>query len=301
MKNSVVLSILLTVILAFNGFPQQVPAPAQNEAVTITGATAHIGDGSIIENCSLVFEGGKITALGSEVTSKGTIINAVGKHLYPGFIAPGKSLGLIEVNAVRASNDQDEIGLLIPHVRSIIAYNAESKVVESMRPNGVLLGQVTPKGGRISGTSSIVQFDAWNWEDAAVKLDDGIHLNWPMFLKQGNVSHGESKGYHPDKDYAKNTAEIESFMKHSLAYGKVEPREINPAFAAMQGVFDGSQNLYVYAHGEREIIDAVTALKKAGVKNLVLVGGYQSYKITDFLMDNNIPVLVEFTHSLPVF
>lgn len=301
MKNSVCLFILMTLILAFNGFPQQVPAPAQSGAITITGATAHIGDGSIIENCTLVFEGGKITALGPGVTEKGRIIDAGGKHVYPGFIAPGKSLGLIEVNAVRASNDQDEIGLLIPHVRSIIAYNAESKVVESMRPNGVLLGQVTPKGGRISGTSSIVQFDAWNWEDAAVKIDDGIHLNWPVFFKQGNVSRGESRGYHPDEDYAKNTAEIESFMKNSLAYGKVKPGEINPAFAAMQGVFDGSQTVYVYAHGEREIMDAVTTLKKAGVENLVLVGGYQSYKITDFLKNNNIPVLVEFTHSLPVF
>ena len=74
---------------------------------------------------------------------------------------------------VEAGIDQDEIGEMIPHVRSLIAYNAESKVVESMRPNGVLIGQVTPQGGTISGTSSIVQFDAWNWEDAALKTDDG--------------------------------------------------------------------------------------------------------------------------------
>ncbi|MBT8178442.1 MAG: amidohydrolase, partial [Eudoraea sp.] len=150
------------------GMAQQTPAPEQTEAISITGATAHIGNGEVIEKCTLVFEDGKITAIGADASTKGRVINANGKHIYPGFIAPGKSLGLIEVNAVRASNDQDEVGAMIPHVRSIIAYNAESKVVESMRPNGVLIGQATPKGGRISGSSTIVQFDAWNWEDAAI-------------------------------------------------------------------------------------------------------------------------------------
>jgi len=87
---------------------------------------------------------------------KGTVIQAQGKHVYPGFIAPNSTLGLQEIGAVRATNDTREVGRMNPHIRSLIAYNAESKVIESMRPNGVLIGQITPRGGRISGTSSIV-------------------------------------------------------------------------------------------------------------------------------------------------
>jgi hypothetical protein len=170
-----------------------------------------------------------------------------------------------------------------------------------MRPNGVLLGQVTPQGGTISGTSSIVQFDAWNWEDAVVKTDDGIHLNWPNSFRSGRSWLGEPRGYQPDKDYEKDVAKIESFMKNSAAYGKDSSKELNQAFAAMQGLFDGSQNLYVSAQGEREIIDAVNTAKKAGAKEVVLVGGYHAHKITDFLKENNIAVLVEYTHSLPNF
>ncbi|TAI49325.1 amidohydrolase family protein [Flagellimonas allohymeniacidonis] len=284
------------------GFAQQTPAGAQTEAVTIQGATAHIGDGTLRENCTLVFENGKITTLGGpEVTAKGQVIDASGKHIYPGFIAPGKSLGLIEVNAVRASNDQDEIGNLIPHIRSIIAYNAESKVVESMRPNGVLLGQITPKGGRISGTSTIVQFDAWNWEDAAVKMDDGIHLNWPTTFRRGRWWLGEPRGFLPNKDYDKQKLEVVTFMQNAKAYGQSGTAEINLPFAAMQGVFDGSQHLYVYAHGEKEIIDAISQIKKMGVANVVLVGGYHAHKVIDFLKENDVPVLVNFTHSLPNF
>jgi imidazolonepropionase-like amidohydrolase len=278
---------------------QQTPAVAQSETISITGATLHLGDGSVIENGTIVFSDGTISAIGAGVPASGRIIEANGKHVYPGFIAPAKSIGLIEINAVRASNDEDEIGSMIPHVRSIVAYNAESKVVESMRPNGVLLGQATPQGGTISGTSSIVQFDAWNWEDAIVKEDDGIHLHWPRTFRRGRWWLGEPRGLQPNKDYKKQQAEVLDFIRNARAYGKGGNAPLNPAFAAMQGLFDGSKGLFVYADGQREIIDAVGSLKEAGVQKVVLVGGYQAYKVTDFLKDHNIPVLVQEPHALP--
>ncbi len=295
---------ILLIAILFNTFfyGQQTPAKPQTQALTIEGATAHLGNGEVIENSLIMFANGKITHVGSAATKiarTGTVINAEGKHVYPGFIAPGKSLGLIEVNAVRASNDQDEIGNFLPHIRSLIAYNAESKVVESMRPNGVLLGQITPKGGRISGTSSIVQFDAWNWEDAAVKVDDGIHMNWPSTFRNGRWWLGEPRGFQPNKDYQKNVDEVAVFIQNAKAYGTGDSKEMNLAFAAMQGLFNGNQKLYVYAHGEREIIDAVTLAKDNGIQDVVIMGGYQAHKIASFLKQHSVPVLVRFTHTLP--
>jgi len=282
---------------------QQPPAPPQSEQIAITGATVHIGNGEVIENCTIIFKDGKITAIGADLMAPtiGTMINAEGKHVYPGFIAPSKSLGLVEVDAVRASDDQDEIGEMIPHVRSLIAYNAESKVVESMRPNGVLIGQITPQGGTISGTSSIVQFDAWNWEDAALKTDDGIHMNWPNFFRRGRWWRGEERGFIPNEDYGKEMDDIKMFIQNSKAYGKGNETEINLPFAAMQGLFDGSQRLYIHANGEKEITDGVTMAKEMGVKHIVVVGGYRANKIVDFLKENNVAVLVNVTHSLPEF
>ncbi|RRQ48921.1 amidohydrolase [Maribacter algicola] len=302
MKN--VILIFLAFMIYLPSKAQQTPAPKQTEAITIEGATAHLGNGEIIESALIMFEEGKLTFVGDskmKIARKGKVIDATGKHIYPGFIAPAKTLGLVEINSVRATNDQDEIGELIPHVRSLIAYNAESKVVESMRPNGVLLGQIAPTGGRISGTSSIVQFDAWNWEDAALKVDDGVHLNWPRSFRQGRWWMGEERGYKPNKDYPEDVETVVNFVKNAIAYGKGTAKEMNPAFAAMQGVLDGSQKMYVYADGEKEIIDAVNTLKANGIKEVVLVGGYEAHKITDFLKKNEIPVLVQFTHNLPVF
>lgn len=302
MKKLLILFLAIATYLPVSA--QQTPAPKQTEAITIEGATAHLGNGEVIESSLIMFEDGKLTFVGDskmKIARKGTIIDASGKHVYPGFIAPAKTLGLIEINSVRATDDQDEIGELIPHVRSLIAYNAESKVVESMRPNGVLLGQIAPSGGRISGTSSIVQFDAWNWEDAAIKVDDGVHLNWPRSFRQERWWMGEERGYRPNKDYTKDVETVVTFIQNSIAYGKGTSPEMNPAFAAMQGVLDGSQKMYVYADGEKEIIDAVNTLKANGIAEVVLVGGYEAYKITDFLKKNDVPVLVQFTHNLPVF
>lgn len=300
MKNILYSALILALSFSVPGRSQQTPAPTQSETISITGATLHLGDGQVVENGTITFREGTITALGAGLPGEGRVIDASGKHVYPGFIAPGKSLGLVEINAVRASDDEDEIGTMIPHVRSIIAYNAESQVVESMRPNGVLLGQITPQGGRISGTSSIVQFDAWNWEDAIVKEDDGIHLHWPSAFRQGRWWQGEPRGYRPNDEYQSQQEEVLAFVRNARAYGTGAGEAVNPAFAAMQGLFSGKRTLYVYADGEREIIDAVSSLKDAGIEKLVLVGGYQAYKITDLLKQHQVPVLVNYTHTLPV-
>ena len=303
MKNLKNIFVLVAISLTFSMIAQQTPALPQEGIITIVGATAHIGDGTVIENSIISFENGKIIAVADATTSKialrGTVIKAEGKHVYPGFIAPVSSLGLGEIDAVRATVDQDEIGDFIPNIRSLVAYNTESRIIESMRPNGVLIGQIAPKGGRISGTSSIVQFDAWNWEDAAVKVDDAIHLHWPNSFRRGRWWLGEPRGYQPNKDYTKQTNEITQFIAQANAYQKTTQAVMNESFNAMAGVFNGQQKLYVYANGEKEIIDAINQLNKAGIKNIVLVGGYEAYKVTNVLKKYNIPVLVQRAHSSP--
>jgi imidazolonepropionase-like amidohydrolase len=81
-------------------------------------------------------------------------IVATGKHIYPGFIAATTNLGLTEIEAVKATLDFQEIGDFNSHIRSIVAYNTDSKVPATLRSNGVLMAQPTPQGGTVSGSSS---------------------------------------------------------------------------------------------------------------------------------------------------
>jgi hypothetical protein len=292
----------LFALLSTMAMAQQTPAPTQSKVITITGGTAHIGNGQVIENAVLVLENGKITtiAVGNELNLKpqGTVINAKGKHIYPGFIATNTTLGLVEVGAVRPSNDDDEIGDMIPHIRALIAYNAESKVVESMRPNGVLMAQTRPLGGTISGTSSVVQLDAWNWEDAAYKADDGVWLSWPNSMTRGRWWLGEEPGFKPNKNYVKDIDEVKTFIADAAAYARGNTDQ-NLAFEAMKGIFEGTQNLYVSANGEREIRDIINFKRDMGIKNLVLVGAYEAPQVAKELANAKIPVILQRVQETP--
>ncbi|MGB1309262.1 MAG: amidohydrolase family protein [Oceanihabitans sp.] len=286
-----------TIVLA-----QQTPAAKQSNAITIEGATAHLGTGEIIENALIMFENGKLTYVGSalnKIARKGKVINAQGKHVYPGFIAPNSTLGLVEIDAVRATQDNDEVGYMNAHIRSIIAFNTESKVLESMRPNGVLMGQITPRGGVISGTSSIVQFDAWNWEDAVVKQDDGVHLNWPNPYSRGRWWLGEPSHLKPNKNYAKQLENINNYFKECKAYEAGNKTTKHLPFEGLSPIFNGSKKLYIHVQDEKGITDAIQFAKTNNVTHMVIVGGYEAYKVTPLLKQNNIPVLLRRVHARP--
>ena len=237
--------LIIGILLLTNSLiAQQTPAKNQSKSVLVVGATAHIGDGNVIEKSFIGFENGIINLVDSEynldTNNYDTIINASGKHIYPGFIALNSNLGLVEVNSVKASVDDDESGDFLPNVRSIIAYNAESKGVESMRPNGVLLAQVTPNGGIIPGSSSVVQLDAWNWEDAVISYDEGIHLNWPSPYSFGRWWLGEDRGLKTNPNYVNQIRKIEEFFDKSMATMNINS-SMNLKSKAMKGIFDGEK------------------------------------------------------------
>ena len=304
MKSLNKINIILFLLCITLGFAQQTPAPKQTKDFAIVGATAHIGNGTVIENSIIVVSNGKITTIGPEASTPLTrqamdFIDAKGKHVYPGFIVSNGTLGLVEVDAVKASSDLSEMGTYNPHIRSIIAYNAESKIIESMRPNGVLLGQVVPRGGRIAGTSSIVQYDAWNWEDAAIKTDDGIHINWPNSFSRGRWWLGEDPGLKPNKDYAKQVKELSDYFNESKSYNKGTNAERHLPYEALAGLFDGAKHLYITADDEKGITDAVNFAKSQGVSKITIVGGYQAGNLTNFLKQNDVSVFLRRVHSRP--
>ena len=206
---------------------------------------------------------------------------------------------MVEIDAVKASDDDAEIGAINPNIRSLIAYNAESKVVESMRPNGVLLGQITPRGGTLSGTSSVVQFDAWNWEDAAVKVDEGLHLNWPNSFSRGRSWLAEDPGMKPNKDYNKQVSKLKDYFNESKAYNSGNKAKTHLPFEAVHGIFDGSKKLYIHVNDEKGITDAINFSKQNNVKNMVIVGGREAYKVGNLLKKNAVSVILQRVHSTP--
>lgn len=280
------------------------PAAKQTKTIAITGATIHVGNGTVIQNGTIVFSGGKIlsvTANGQAPQDGVMVIKADGKHIYPGFIAPVTNLGLTEFESVKATLDFNEIGNFNPHIRSLIAYNTDSKVPATLRSNGILMAQITPEGGSISGSSSVVQLDAWNWEDASIKTDDAMHMTWPATPRAREGFRGRNTFSPEELATRKQNAinELEQFFSEAKGYaGLSKPTVVNTRFAAMKHLFDGKQKLFINVDAEKDIIAAINFAKKFNIKP-VIVGGDDAYLITEFLKENGISVIVKNPHSLP--
>ncbi len=281
---------------------QQTPAPKQQKSVLIINAKAHIGNGTVLDNSAIGFKNGKIDLVSNDkniaISNYETVIDAKGKEVYPGFIAPNSTLGLVEIDAVKSSDDESEIGTYNPHVRSLIAYTADSKVIETVRPNGILMAQITPRGGIISGTSSIVQLDAWHWSDAVVKENDGIHMEFPSSFKRSG-SWFEPGTIEANKEYTNQIQEINTFFTNAKAYNTTPAKERNLIFEATKGLFNGEQTLFIHAGEEKQMIDAIQLAKNNGIEKIVIVGGYEAYKIGNYLKDNHIGVLLKRVHEMP--
>jgi len=166
--------------------------------------------------------------------------------------------------------------------------------------NGVLMAQITPRGGVISGTSCVMQFDAWNWEDALIKADDGVHLNWPgVFHKhydKGKVN------VEKVKTYDQQLREIHTFFNEARAYcGINQPAIQELRFEGLRGIFDGSQKLYVHADDAKSIQEALNFKVSQQVKEMVIVGGYDAHLVAEQLVANQVPVLLRRVHDLPMY
>lgn len=296
--------LLLGITLSY-GQATILPAKKQSKPVMITGATIHVGNGQVINNGYITFDKGKITGVGEgagPAAGSYEVINATGKQIYPGFIAPVTTLGLIEVESgARGTVDDEETGELNPHVRSIIAYNTDSKVIATVRSNGILLAQPTPNGGLISGSSSVVQLDAWNWEDAAYKTDMAIHLNWPSAAtgrRRPTATPGVAQES-PAERAQKAIDNITRLFTEAKGYAdSPKPAIANIRFEAMRGLFNGSKKLFVSADAAKQIMQAVSFGKQMGV-SVIIVGGKESYLVTEVLKENNVPVILRETQTLP--
>ena len=228
------------------------PAKSQKGLIFIKNGTVHVGNGTVIENATIKINNGKIEEVGNNIAipqGDVQVLDAMGKHVYPGLILPASNLGLQEITGVRATTDFNEIGDMNPSIRSIAAYDADSKITNTLRSNGILLAHTAPGGSLLAGQSSVVQLDAWHWEDAAYKMDNGMHLYLPSLIGRPGGRLGAlfaqfmpQAPTDPLKAALDRIEIVKKYFREAKVYIENTPKEVNLKLEAARSLFEKNKN-----------------------------------------------------------
>ena len=300
---------LLLTVITVSISSDQVPAPPQTHPILLMNATIHPVSADEIRRGAILFEKGVITAIGRRITNlpdNTETIDLQGKHVYPGMIAAASVIGLTEIGAVAVTRDFAERGDVNPNVRAEVAYHPDSEIIPVTRSNGVLLAHSCPTGGLISGTSAVMMLDGWTWETATLKAQTGLHINWP---NMGAISSRRFR--RSEEEVAKRREEamkkLDSTFEEAQRYlvakeaanqsGRIE-LETDLRWEAMLPVLRREVPVFMHASEVRQIESAVEWANRHNLK-MVIVGGYDAWRVADLLKKYEIPVIYETVNSLP--
>ncbi|MFN0047607.1 MAG: amidohydrolase family protein [Cytophagales bacterium] len=273
-----------------------------SQGLVFKNATIHVGNGVVIENGILVTEKDKIEFVGLEKDCKIDLsakkaIAANNSHIYPGLISLYSNAGLIEIEAVRASADYFEIGDVNAHIRAGIAFNIDSDILPTLLSNGVLITQVTPRGAFICGNSDVVYLNGWSVEEARIKADEGMHINWPTFYAP-NYASEEAK-----TEFAANRLKQLQALKQLFLEAKVYDAKLqstaNLRLESLKAIFDDKKTLYIAADQSKEILEIISFVKELGIKKTAIVGAQDALEVAEEMAKNDIYVILKCIHNTP--
>lgn len=282
----------------------QVPAPPQSGPIALVGATIHTVTNGVIENGTIVFENGVITAIGTnvEVPARAQRVDVSGKHIYPGLIDAYSAMGLSEIGAVDVTQDTDELGDFTPNVRAELAVNPESRHIGTARSNGVLVTVTTPEGGLVSGLSAALQLDGWTWESMTLQSGAALNIQWPRPDDDGGSPWNRGNQQEDEPTYEEQISSLRDLFATARAYRDAQasgiPHDTDLRWEAMVPVVDGEIPVVVTANSVRQLQDAIAWAEAESVE-LVLRGGRDALYVADHLAAKQIPVLLTSTMDAP--
>ncbi len=289
-------------------------APAQKGPIAIVGATIHPVSGPEIPDGLIMFDGGRITVIAdakqrSAMRLSGDVkmIDAAGKHVYPGLIAPSTQMGLTEIESVRASRDMNEVGFqgVSPEVRPASSVNPDSWLIPVTRSNGVLTCAVMPTGGAIPGRVSVIRMDGWTWEEMAVDADAGLVIDWP-WMRSVNSRWMDQSDDEQRRAMNRQLQTIEGAFDAAEAYfaaKRADPATpVDLRWEAMAGVLGegrkGKDPVFINASDYDQIVAAIAFTKRRGLKP-VIVGGRDAPMCAQMLKDAGAGVILQGTFAMP--
>ncbi len=271
------------------------------QAIALVGGRIHTVTGGVIENGTLVMQGGVITALGADLAAPaGAWIHDVsGKDVWPGMISLKSAIGLHEIGAVDMTNDLSEIGGNQPDLRVSASVNADSAHIGVTRHNGVTRAQTTPGGrGPIRGQSSVIQLNGNTWEEMLTVDRDMLHISFPRTRNTAEKKDKkENEAVEALHDLFEEAREYGD--RRDAADGNLLTRPTyEPRLEALVPYVRGEAPVGLHASNAQTILFALQFAKDEGL-DAVLYGASEAWKVVDALAREQVPVVVGPIWSLP--
>ncbi|WP_394147611.1 amidohydrolase family protein [Shewanella atlantica] len=302
LKAAIALPLIMAGTVSMPGWAHDIlPAPAQSTAILFKHATIHTAIDGVKADSDLLIENGKIMAIGKDLLApEATVYDAGGRHIYPGLIALDTSLGLVEVEMMRPSNDSREVGDINPQLEALTAFNPDSEIIPTVRVNGITHAQIVPQGESLAGQSALVSLDSWTVEEAIVPTQAAFHLYWPRL---GSLSVESKKREEQREEYRQRVAKItEAFTdgyRYYLAHKAQSKGKLDLRWQSMLPLYRGEAQLFVHANSQKQIEEAAALAKRYNFK-LIIVGGYDAWRLADLLNEIDAKVIYTRTLSLPM-
>lgn len=303
------IKIIFTLFLFSLGISNdQIPGEDQKRPIILKGGIIHTVSTDVFEGYDILFSKGKIVRIEKNIMAspETDVYDVFGKHIIPGYIAPITRIGLVEIGLVKQTRDFAERGSFNPNVKANVSYNPDSDLIPITRSNGVLVVNSVPAGGRISGQSSVMMLDGWTWEQATLKHPSGLHINWPsMRINYGaNVKKSEKQ---QKEEIQKSIRDLDHMVRDVRAYFQRikqrsriagERQKSDLRLESMIPFVVEKKKIFIHADEARQIKSAVEWAKKNDLK-IIIVGGSDSWRLTDLLVKNNIPVVIDQVEKIP--
>ncbi|MEL7491726.1 MAG: amidohydrolase family protein [Pseudomonadota bacterium] len=276
---------------------------AHAQVFVIRNAQVHTMAGAgMIENGDVVIRNGEIAAVGQDLDAPegATVIDASGRVVTPGVIAPYSNIGLTEIGLDRESNDagprSGEGFELSAALDAVDAYNPSSTLLAVNRAGGVTRALAAPQAGdkMFGGQAAVIDLSGRPQSITKPRAAQVAILGYGGARRNGDTRMGawatmrdtldEARTYAANpRDYYRRTRD------DRFAFSDLE---------ALAAVLNGEQKLFVEIDGAADLRRLIRLKSDYGL-DVVIVGGAEAWRVARELAATSIPVILDPLYNLP--
>ena len=297
--------ISLFLILQCSIISAQQVKKAENGIFLLKNGTIHtVTKGTFVGD--VLIKDGIISDISNSITADGNtkIIDCTGKHIYPGLIDSGSRLGLVEIDAVSVTNDFNEHGDFVPHMKALTAVNPNAVAIPVTRVNGVTTVFAKPEGSTFPGTGALIDLFGYNPDQMSCG-SERVVMRFPSTGKRGRWDRRSDEDV--KKDAEKALKNINEIWESALGYMKIDSAanadnqkwmKNNPQMDALLPIVKGEQPLFIEVNSKSDIESALEWVADKKMK-AVFMGVAEGWRVADKIAKAKIPVIVGPILSVP--